>query len=974
MRNLKHEIGIVTAALLVCCMIAESSPVMGETLLERYGSVANVNYVATQLPFYSKVSGSYAQEELDTANLPSAQIDVWHFSGYTGEKPQARNNIAGRPDLKGICCTDKNESVTWNFSIEKAGLYEIDVTYYEADQSYLPITRKISIDGSVPFDEMNNVSFPRFYADAGKPLINNLGDEVSPAQKELQVLNTFGLTDNLGKYSEPFLFRLNAGTHTLRFDYIDQPIIITAISVHGREQVLPYSAVLKIYQQKDYQSAKGTVTFQAEDESRLVCKTDSAITLANDGDPLTTPQSVRYVKMNIIGGYSWRNGNQAVTWRFTVPESGLYKLTVRAEQVWNNGLSSVRQIAIDGKVPFREFEAYYFKYSRSFQNRTLSDAEGNPYLVYLEKGSHTITFTVKMGAYTDIYNTLSQAETNLSTLIRRITMITGNEPDVNYDYRLGEVIPDLNASLKTVRDEMKLCIRQAAAVSDERPAIVNDCQITYEQLDEMIRNNDSIPKRLTDLNNSLTTLGNWMNTITQLPLALDSFEITAPSQKIECMQSSFLQKFGATMQTFFISFSKDYDAVGTVPGRIHVKNTLNVWMMRGKEWGQILKELADADFTSKTGTEIKLNIIPSSTLSSATNPLLLSINSGKAPDVVLGMPSSMPVEYAIRNAVVNLSKFDDYQAVRKRFINALSIPLEYKSGTYALPETMNFRLLFYRTDIFQQLGLKIPDTWDDVYQYLLPTLYQNNMEMYIPAYFDMFLVQHGGSFYSSDGYFSGLDTDAAYQAFKQMVEFYTNYGVPYSANFFNRMRSGEMPVGIGDYSFYLQISFAAPELKGKWDVAPIPGNKEANGTVNRKTGGSTAEDCVIMSQSKSKDKAWEFLKWWTDAKTQTEFGGEVEARIGSSARWNTANVEAFEALPWTRSQLSIIQDEWKNITEQKIVLGGYYTQRYINNSLNRCVISGEPIRDAQEEMVQDINKELKRRQESYGIDVNKKSS
>ncbi len=41
---------------------------------------------------------------------------------------------------------------------------------------------------------------------------------------------------------------------------------------------------------------------------------------------------------------------------------------------------------------------------------------------------------------------------------------------------------------------------------------------------------------------------------------------------------------------------------------------------------------------------------------------------------------------------------------------------------------MNFYLMAYRKDIFSELSLSVPDTWQEVY-YQTPPVYQNSMSM-----------------------------------------------------------------------------------------------------------------------------------------------------------------------------------------------------------------------------------------------------
>ena len=50
-------------------------------------------------------------------------------------------------------------------------------------------------------------------------------------------------------------------------------------------------------------------------------------------------------------------------------------------------------------------------------------------------------------------------------------------------------------------------------------------------------------------------------------------------------------------------------------------------------------------------------------------------------------------------------------------------PYIYEGGVYAVPETQNFDMLFYRTDVFAELGLTPPETWEAVsYTHLRETL------------------------------------------------------------------------------------------------------------------------------------------------------------------------------------------------------------------------------------------------------------
>ena len=351
--------------------------------------------------------------------------------------------------------------------------------------------------------------------------------------------------------------------------------------------------------------------------------------------------------------------------------------------------------------------------------------------------------------------------------------------------------------------------------------------------------------------------------------------------------------------------------------------------------------------------------------------LMLSIVSGKAPDVAVGVSSDTPVEYAIRNAVRDLSGFQDFDSVYQRFLPGIMIPYEYADGVYALPQTMGFSILFYRKDIMNELGLGIPDTWDEVRDTVLPVLYQNKMTFVAGdqgTTFGAFLLQNGGSYYRENGTVSGFDTPEALKAFTEWTGLYTNYGVPVAANFFNRFRAGTSPIGIGGYDLYMKLLTAAPELLGKWGVALMPGTEKPDGTIDRSAvGGTTGQASMIMEQSDQQDAGWEFLKWWTGKETQENFGREIEALLGPEARWNSANIEAFDGLPWIKEDIEIIKEQWTWNREQPVVPGGYFTTRHLTNAFTRTVMNGENPRDSLEKAVEDINKELLTKQQEFGI-------
>ena len=289
--------------------------------------------------------------------------------------------------------------------------------------------------------------------------------------------------------------------------------------------------------------------------------------------------------------------------------------------------------------------------------------------------------------------------------------------------------------------------------------------------------------------------------------------------------------------------------------------------------------------------------------------------------------------------------------------------------------------MFYRTDILERLGLSLPDTWEDLYNKVLPTLKQNNYDFFIPittsassvyqyCAFYTYLFQRGGDLYDEAGLKTLLDSDVSYAAFAQWVQNYTRYNLPREINVFNHFRTGDIPLFIGGLNEYLALKVAAPELYGKWAVTLIPGTMREDGSIDRSAIGALST-CLMFDKGEEENAAaWAFLSWYMSADVQYRFADEIEAAVGLQGRWFTANTEAFSQIPWEARDLAVFTEAMQWMRNPRNVLGGYITGRQLNNAWTRAVMSGQSTQEALEDAVKEIQRELRRKQEEYGIEVN----
>lgn len=291
---------------------------------------------------------------------------------------------------------------------------------------------------------------------------------------------------------------------------------------------------------------------------------------------------------------------------------------------------------------------------------------------------------------------------------------------------------------------------------------------------------------------------------------------------------------------------------------------------------------------------------------------------------------------------------------------------------WGLPQEQTFNMMFYRADIFNELGIQPPKTWDDLYA-IIGVLQSNNMEIAMPTSLgglQMFLYQMGGDQYSNGGQTIALDENLSISAFEMLCNFFQSYKFPVAYDFSNRFRSGEIPMGILAYTSYTQLSVFATEIKGMWEFVPMPGYLDpVTGEVNND---STSGSSGIIMLKGAKDRnvtydAWKFMVWFTSSGAQTNYASEVTAVLGTESKHPTANKKSLYELPWTSSERDNLASQFENLVGIPEYPGSYIIGRYVNFAfLDVYNNNADPVVAIQEYVIT-INAELTRKRQEFGL-------
>lgn len=870
---------------------------------------------------------------------------------------------------------------TWNVSVPTAGFYNILLDYIPEYEGGANIERRIYINGTVPFDDLNNITFQRVWGDGGDKIVDTTGNEIKPNQIEMPARRMSFVKDEVGYVTEPYLIYFNSGVNTIKLESLRESISIFALHVRSVVIYPTYEEVKADYETAGYQKVDGSISVLVEGEDSTVRSSSTIYAISDRTSAYNSPNDPVKIILNAIGGSKWSTPGDWINWEIDVPETGLYQISMRSKQSASRGLFSTRKVMIDGEVPFAEAQNAKFVYSSDWSMVTLGSEE-EPYYFYLTAGKHTLTLEATLGDYGAQISRVQNVIDDLNLMYREIISKTGINPDEFVDYRLTEQIPNLIATFEHAVSELEGVEQAITQISGEKSSETASLETIMFQLRNFINKPRLIQRNIGSFSTNISALGTWILTVSRQSLVIDYIIVHSDDYALPKANPNFFLGSWYGIRSFVKSFFFDYQSIGNRPANEDA-DTVEVWLLTsesaGREQGNAIRTLIDSSYTGNQNINLKVV---------GPEVLLTATLAGRGPDIAINLWQGTPVNYALRGAIYDVSTFPDFEDVITQFSPSAMTPFEFNGGYYALPNTQSFLMLFYRTDIFQQKGWNVPATWEDVID-LIPELQIQNLQFYLPLntvgassvvnqIFASRLYQTGGTFYrdmqntDNETYLeSNFDSEEAMAAFEFWCEFYTSYSFSLTitgATFINRFRSGEMPIGIAGYDLYNTLAVSAPEIKGKWAFALLPGTDKGGGVIDHR-GAASSTAVVMMKQTDVPDSAWEFMKWWVSTPTQVGYAREIEAILGSAARHPTANIDAFKQLAWTVDEQAMLLQQWDVTVGVPEVAGGYYMGRNLENAFREVVNNNYNPREILENYIQTIDAEITRKRKEFGLPV-----
>jgi multiple sugar transport system substrate-binding protein len=383
---------------------------------------------------------------------------------------------------------------------------------------------------------------------------------------------------------------------------------------------------------------------------------------------------------------------------------------------------------------------------------------------------------------------------------------------------------------------------------------------------------------------------------------------------------------------------------------------LTFWNIGADENAQALQAAADLYKQSHPGTTIKVQAI---SWDDGHAKVLTAATSKSGPDIISG-GMSWGIEFGELGGMLDLNDHDigDIKSkTRPEVMKAITSP---DGSVYGVSMDNAFYLLYYRPDLFAKAGLSgPPKTWEERFDAITklkaagvktPLVENFGTVEWLPWF--NWLKQAGGALYTDDCSKATIDSEQAVLATTKWAEQYNKHGVPKAAT------DSAAGLAKGEYAMAIDGSWVAsgldsghPELKGKWQVAPLPIGPAGAGTF---VGGRIVG---VMAYTKYPKAAVDFIKWLYTDEAIKKLQTEVYNKEG--ALYLSPRPELISSLSTTENVKQALSTTMETVTGPPSCKGWEVSQADVTKKLQSVVNDKVDPKKALSEAATIMNNNLK---------------
>ncbi len=364
-------------------------------------------------------------------------------------------------------------------------------------------------------------------------------------------------------------------------------------------------------------------------------------------------------------------------------------------------------------------------------------------------------------------------------------------------------------------------------------------------------------------------------------------------------------------------------------------------------------------FGKAAGIDAHYVVVPANVL----NDRLAAAFEGGAPPDAFMQVSQRAQFYISRGLTLPLDDvLADLHRVPGGIFDGLVAPGRWQGTVQALPLEVDVVPMFVRTDLLAEVGLKVPDTWDElraaakaiqgkhptISGFGMPISTANDAEGNMRSVIWSF----GGKLMAEDGRtvtFDSPETRAAYQFVADMVT--KDRTIPRAALTWDdsgnnvAYQTGRAAFVINPPSIYYWLKDNDPTLLAATDLAAIPKGPGPNGRRGTSAGSWV---WLVSKASKHPDQAKAWLRWFFDA---DRYRGIID-KVGG--RWVPVYPALLESMPLFKDNPKFAA--FRTMAETGIVdgyagppnalAGNIWDANLVTKVLQKIVVDGMPVGDA----------------------------
>ncbi len=297
------------------------------------------------------------------------------------------------------------------------------------------------------------------------------------------------------------------------------------------------------------------------------------------------------------------------------------------------------------------------------------------------------------------------------------------------------------------------------------------------------------------------------------------------------------------------------------------------------------------EFFELTGITVNLDIQPYSTLQERQ---AISLTQGQGAFDVVHVDTVWVGQYVENDWVVSAEPYIQQTDPGTLELDDISGALlemlgMWEGEIYGLPFIQAVQGLYYRTDIFEEHGLEVPQTWEQLRE--VAAYVEENVEgvhgvtwpgrrgVQLQCTWDQMLWSFGGDWFDED--FNATINTPESLAAVEYLQSLLPYSVPgvLAYDYAETLEAFAQ----GQAAMNIQWANAAPSLvgspvDGNWNFTAVPGVEQPDGSIFRApTNGGWG--LMVAHDARNPDAAWEFIVWATTAEMERNL-----AHSGQGAR------------------------------------------------------------------------------------------